>query len=36
MDDPDKPQSLLRRALPWLSVLVVAAALYDGAVFYSR
>ncbi len=35
-DDPERPQSLLRRALPWLSVIVLVAAIYDGAIFYSR
>src|ERR1700692_4158560 len=36
MDDSDKPRSLARRLLPWLGVMVLAAAIYDGAVFYSR
>lgn len=31
-----EPVRLLRRALPFLSVAVVAAVLYDGWVFYSR
>jgi hypothetical protein len=35
-DDPDKPPSLLRRLLHWMSVLVLAAVVYDGAIFYSR
>jgi hypothetical protein len=30
------PVQLLRRALPWVGVAVVAALAYDGWVFYSR
>lgn len=31
-----EPVRLLRRALPFLSVVVLAAVLYDGWIFYSR
>jgi hypothetical protein len=27
---------MLRKVLPWLSVMLIAAAIYDGAIFYSR
>lgn len=36
MDEPDCPPSLPRRLLPWLSVIVLAAALCDGVIFYGR
>jgi hypothetical protein len=35
MDDT-QPKSLLRRTLPWLGVVLVAAIIYDGTIFYSR
>ena len=31
-----EPVRLLRRALPFLSAVVLAAVLYDGWIFYSR
>jgi hypothetical protein len=30
------PVRLLRRALPWIGVAVIAAVAYDGWIFYSR
>lgn len=36
MDDPEKPRSLARRALPVVSAILLVAALYDGGIFYSR
>lgn len=32
----DKPYPRLRRALPFLGLLIVAGLIYDGAIFYSR
>ena len=32
----NQPRSLLRRALPWLTVVLCVAVLYDAFVFYSR
>ena len=34
MSEPSRP--FIRRALPFLVILICAAALYDGFVFYSR
>lgn len=34
--DPEQRPSLLRRLLPWVGVAVAVAAIYDGAIFYSR
>jgi hypothetical protein len=36
VSDTPKLASFLRRLLPYLSVAIVIAVLYDGAVFYSR
>ncbi|HLG95852.1 MAG TPA: hypothetical protein VKX49_06025 [Bryobacteraceae bacterium] len=36
MTGPSERKPFLRRALPFLAILVFAAALYDGFVFYSR
>ncbi len=36
MEDSEKPRSLLRRVVPWLSVVIAIAAIYDGSIFYSR
>ena len=41
MAQPDKPVldvkwKTLRRAIPFLGLLIVAALIYDGAIFYSR
>jgi hypothetical protein len=36
MDIPDRPVSLLRRALPYLFIAVLGAAAYDAWIFYSR
>ena len=33
---PERENPKLRRALPFLTLLIVAAVLYDGFVFYSR
>ena len=32
----NQPRSLFRRLLPWLTILLCAAILYDVFVFYSR
>lgn len=34
--EPDEPRSVIRRLLPWLGVALLAAAIYDGYIFYSR
>lgn len=41
MPQPDKPLpgakwKALRRTIPFLGLLIVAALIYDGAIFYSR
>jgi hypothetical protein len=36
VSDSRNPPSLLRRALPYLTVAVVLAVAYDGWIFYSR
>ena len=36
MEEPEKPYPLLRRLLPFMAVAIAIAAIYDGAVFYSR
>jgi hypothetical protein len=36
MNQPPNSRSLLRRVLPWLTVALCAAILYDLFVFYSR
>jgi hypothetical protein len=34
--DPEKPPSPVHRIFQFLSLAILAAALYDGAIFYSR
>ncbi len=34
--EPNEQPSRLRRFLPWVGLVVAAAAIYDGAIFYSR
>ena len=36
MPEQAERKSLLRRALPFLTVMVLVAALYDGYIFYTR
>jgi hypothetical protein len=36
MGDPAKPLAWLRRLLPSVTLALLAAVIYDGAVFYSR
>ncbi len=36
MDEPRKPFALLRSIMPFLGILVLAGAIYDGWIFYSR
>ena len=36
MSDLAKASALLRRALPYLTVVIVIAAAYDGSIFYHR
>ena len=36
MSDLAKAAALLRRGLPYLTVVIVIAAVYDGSIFYSR
>jgi hypothetical protein len=34
--DLAKAAALLRRSLPYLTIVIVIAAVYDGSIFYSR
>jgi hypothetical protein len=36
VSDLAKASTLLRRALPYLTVVIVIAVVYDGSIFYSR
>jgi hypothetical protein len=36
VSDLAKAAALLRRSLPYLTVVIVIAAAYDGSIFYSR
>jgi hypothetical protein len=36
MENPETAPSVVRRILPWLGLLLAGAAIFDGAVFYSR
>ena len=36
MSDPEEPPSTLHRVFQFLSLAILAAACYDGAIFYSR
>jgi hypothetical protein len=34
--EQEKPRGRLRRLFPWFAVIIVAIAIYDGSIFYSR
>lgn len=36
INDPELPPAPTRRILPWLGAVLLAAAIYDGSIFYSR
>lgn len=36
IENPDPPPSLLRRLLPLVGLVLAAAAIIDGVIFYSR